>query len=300
MAFPASPTVGQQYTTPGGTTYEYSADGAWRIAPAASGSTSVLTNNGNGTFTHDDGTGNSVTIDLPAQVATHASGAEAASIIDTGWDGIANATAANISGLSGDETVLVEMDDGTIRQFQLSDLPVGGTSDASQTVKGVVEIASTNETRDGTALGATGAELAMNPDRFFNLPNQGAAVDGTSDRLLIKDDSAGQVRWVLIDDLPGASITGPTAGTADSWFFGSSASGNWPAGPTTNGYWHAIASPPSDGSLNFGFSSSTVGSVDDGPARAGIALPGSAFDVSSPGGGGSFAGHVTGWWVALP
>lgn len=222
MAFPASPSVGQQYTTPGGTTYEYSADGAWRIATAASGATSVLTDNGNGTFTHDDGTGNSVTFDLPAQVVTHISAAEAASIIDTGWDGIGDATAANISGLSGDETVLVEMDSGNIRQFQLSDLPIGGTSDASPTVKGVVEIASINETRNGTALGGTGAELAMNPERFFNLPNQGAAVDGAADRLLIKDDSAGQVRWVLVGDLPSAGGT-----DADYAFIGTPGYGAW-------------------------------------------------------------------------
>lgn len=122
MAFPTTPTVGQTYTTPGGVTYEFSADGGWRIQAADAGGTSSFTDNGNGTFTHNDGAGNSVTIDLPAQVSTHTSAVEAAAILESAWDGVADISAAEITGLGGTEQLAIELADGTLRQITATDL----------------------------------------------------------------------------------------------------------------------------------------------------------------------------------
>lgn len=54
MSFPLAPTVGQQHTVPSGTTYEFTATGAWKKVPAGGGialpadAVGVLTNDGVG------------------------------------------------------------------------------------------------------------------------------------------------------------------------------------------------------------------------------------------------------------
>ncbi|MCG7492459.1 DUF2793 domain-containing protein [Thalassobius sp. Cn5-15] len=135
-------------------------------------------------------------------------------------DGIADATAAEITALTTDETVLVELANGALRQVKIGDLPSAG--------------ADLNALHDGIA-DATAAEITAL----------------TTDETVLVELANGALRQVKIGDLPsaggGSGGVGPyTAGqSSGSWRASLSARNTdnnnrtitFPGGPTADGYW---------------------------------------------------------------
>lgn len=209
---------------------------------------------------------------------------------------------------TGDEVI-------TFQSGQTLVVSQGGDAppNANQTTNGTVEIASSPEILSGAVTGDTGAQLAINPERMYNVGRYTGAIDassgGSGDKLWFKNSDAGEMQWLNIDRLcetcgvEDTRIDPPPAGTggAAAWVFHACGAGTWPSGPTPNGYWHVTYDEPSDGSnVVPGINQAGGQPLAGGQAGfMGTATPGNAFDLTA-GGGGETDGCVSGWWVALP
>lgn len=124
-------------------------------------------------------------------------------------------------------------------------------SDASATVKGVVEVATAAEITAGTATGGTGAKLSISPDQLalatpvFNgsgLTNISGAniatlqnVAGIGDATTVKTYNNFQIPWVLSTDVPTTNYWTTTSYANAKGYFGYLDSGTSTSGDVNNG-----------------------------------------------------------------
>jgi hypothetical protein len=115
MAFPTSPTVNDTYTAASGVEYIYRASGGWQVNVTGS----------------------------------------VASSLDTLWDAVATASAGEIAAITAADDIVVEIADGTLRKFNISDLPSAGGVRSSNNSDGSITAFSISAWKTGTVLGAT-------------------------------------------------------------------------------------------------------------------------------------------------
>jgi hypothetical protein len=127
MTFPSNPAVNATYTNPQGQAYVWNG-AAWVKDVAAAANPSSITDSGDGRITHDDGGGTTKVIDIPAQTANHINDAEARVLLKKQINAATIATAVEIAGLSGDEDVLIELDNGEPRRIPVDKLPINAST----------------------------------------------------------------------------------------------------------------------------------------------------------------------------
>lgn len=155
--------------------------------------------------------------------------------------------------------------------------------DASETAKGVVEIATNGQIRNGTQDGETGAKLVMTAYNMKRAAVYTGEIDANNDRLWMYDDSAGQMMWVAVSAVVGEGSGGSNNYTPITLNGGS---GTWPDHPEeADGYWVVTdITPPTNGSYSLGT-----------PNASGGYDPGTAYDLTATG-SGEDDGVVEGYW----
>lgn len=167
-------------------------------------------------------------------------------------------------------------------------------SDASTTVKGVVEIATAAEITAGTATGTTGAPLAVTPDAL--LASSYGALGTSLDKILFGDGSDGAVvisgNTTLTRDMYYTNLTinsGVTLTTGNFRIFGT---GTLTNNNATNG----IVSNGGNGADGGASAGGTGGTCTSGSVRGG-ATGGTGGNGARGGGGGGAGGGTV--WIAF-